>query len=89
LNSVTTPQAANATRAGHGGISKKPVRKLERPFSKKDFIHLILKSEKARGSLSFLKRENDIVIREILREKAHKFAVSIHDFAKFRQSPSH
>jgi REP element-mobilizing transposase RayT len=42
---------------------------------------LILKSEKARGALNFLKRENDVAIRDTLREKAHKFGISISDFA--------
>jgi REP element-mobilizing transposase RayT len=68
-------------RRTHGGVPKKPARKLERPLSRKDFIHLVLKSEKTKGSLSFLKRENDIVIRDILREKAHKFGEVIADFA--------
>ena len=69
------------SRRTHGGAATKPARKLERPLSRKDFIHLILKSEKAKGGLSFLKRENDIAIRDILRMKAHKFGVSISDFA--------
>jgi hypothetical protein len=47
-------------RLSHGRVLKKPTRKLERPLSRKDFIHLILKSENAKGSMSFLKRENDI-----------------------------
>ena len=68
-------------RRTHGGAKTKPARKLERPLSRKDFIHLILKSEKAKGHLSLLKRENDIAIRDILRKKAHKFGVSISDFA--------
>jgi REP element-mobilizing transposase RayT len=68
-------------RRVHGGVSKKPARKLERPLSRKGFIHLILKSEKAKGTLSFLKRDNDIAVRNILREKAKKFGVVIADFA--------
>jgi REP element-mobilizing transposase RayT len=68
-------------RRTHGGVPTKPARKLERPLSRKDFIHLILKSEKAKGALGFLKSENDIVVRDILREKAKKFGVVIADFA--------
>jgi REP element-mobilizing transposase RayT len=40
-----------------------------------------LKSEKAKGALSFLKRDNNLAIRDILREKAKKFGVVIADFA--------
>jgi REP element-mobilizing transposase RayT len=67
------------SRVTHGGVALKPARKLERPLSKKDFIHLILKSEKAKGALSFLK--HDALVRNILRAKAKKFGVTIHDFA--------
>jgi hypothetical protein len=41
-------------RQTRGGISKKPARKLERPLSRKDFIHLVLKSEKSKRLAQFL-----------------------------------
>lgn len=68
-------------RTQHGGSETKGHRKLERPLSTKRAIHLVLKSNKAKGSLSFLHAKNKIAVESILRTKAHKFGVKIAEFA--------
>jgi len=68
-------------RVSHGGGLNKGKRKLERPLSKKKWIHLILKSDKARGALSFKMPKNKIAIERILKAKARKFGVKIADEA--------
>ena len=68
-------------RTAHGGRPSLGSRKLERPLSAKCWIHLVLKSEKAVGKLSFLHAPNKIAVQKILKEKARKFGVSIADEA--------
>src|SRR6266404_4770630 len=69
------------SRTIHGGTTGKGRRKLERPLGKRNWIHLVLKSEKAVGKLSFLNAKNKIVIEKILKDKGRKFGVSIADHA--------
>jgi REP element-mobilizing transposase RayT len=68
-------------RTTHGGIDSKGQRKEYRPLSGRKWIHLTLKSEKAKGPWSFLTPKNQQIIREILKEKAKKWGVQITDFA--------
>ena len=68
-------------RTQHGGTLNKGHRKLERPLSTKKWIHLVLKSDKAKGKLSFLTATNKILIQKILKEKAGKFGIKIADQA--------
>jgi hypothetical protein len=68
-------------RTQHGGLKTKGHRKLERPLSNKKWIHLILKSDKAKGTLSFLTPKNQSMIQSILTEKSKKFGIKIADFA--------
>jgi REP element-mobilizing transposase RayT len=68
-------------RVSHGGGLYAGKRKLERPLSKKKWIHLVLKSDKARGPLSFKTPINKIAIQGILKAKARKFGVKIADQA--------
>ena len=68
-------------RTQHGGMGSKNHRKLERPLSTKKWIHLVLKSDKAKGPLSFLKPTNQVFIRELLRQKALRFGIKIADYA--------
>jgi REP element-mobilizing transposase RayT len=68
-------------RTQHGGLAAKGCRKLERPLSTKKWIHLVLKSDKAKGRLSFLTARNQALIRTILREKSKKFGIKIADGA--------
>ncbi|MCC7404935.1 MAG: hypothetical protein IT288_11115 [Bdellovibrionales bacterium] len=68
-------------RTQHGGVETKGHRKLERPLSTTRPIHLVLKSHRATGSLSFLTHKNKPVVEGIIREKARKFGVRICQFA--------
>ena len=47
----------------------------------RNWIHLVLKSEKAVGKYSFLGAKNKILVETILKQKARKFGVSIADLA--------
>ena len=64
-------------RTTHGGIDSKGRRKEYRPLSEKKWIHLTLKSEKAKGPWSFLTPKNQQIIREILKSKSKKWGVQI------------
>ena len=68
-------------RTQHGGMSTKGKRKLERPLSGKKWIHLVLKSDKAKGALSLLTPKNEIGVERIVKSKARKFGVVIGDYA--------
>ena len=67
-------------RTTHGGAKLKGHRKLERPLSTKRWIHLVLKSEKAKGSMSFLNARNQIFIQKLQSEKAKKFGIKVARF---------
>jgi len=68
-------------RTQHGGVETKGHRKLERPLSTSRPIHLVLKSHRAKGVLSFLTHKNKPVVEAIIRGKARKFGVRICQFA--------
>jgi hypothetical protein len=68
-------------RVTHGGIASKGRRKLERPLSSKHWIHLVLKSDKARGTLSLRAARNQLYIKKTIDAKAQKFGLIIGDFA--------
>lgn len=61
----------------HGGSLRKGTRKVARPFIRKRPIHIVLRSTKARGNLSFLKTKNDRKIAAILKKQASKHYVKI------------
>ncbi len=63
----------------HGGVSLKKRRKIKRPLVAGVPTHLVLKSSKARGELSFLKNKH--MVGALLKEKSRKFFVEILDFA--------
>lgn len=64
-------------RRTHGGVPSRGRRKLARPFAKNKWIHLILKSEKAKGPWSLLAPRNKIFIQKLIRQKAKKFGVQV------------
>jgi hypothetical protein len=69
------------SRTIHGGASSKGHRKEERPFSSKRWLHLILKSEKAKGKLSLKAAKNQVWIKRHIDEMARRFGVKIGDYA--------
>ncbi len=69
------------SRRAHGHTLNKGKRKLERPLSTRQWIHLTLKSDKAKGHLSFLTARNKEIVKSVLLQKAKKFGVIIADRA--------
>ena len=68
-------------RVTHGGTETKGKRKEFRPLSTKRTIHLVLKSDKAKGKLSFLTHKNKPMIEKILESKAKKFGIKLAEHA--------
>lgn len=62
----------------HGGMKLKKRRKIKRPLVPGAVTHVVLKSSKATGDLSFYKHK--ILVKSLLSEKAKKFFVEIKDF---------
>lgn len=64
-------------RRTHGGVPSKGRRKLVRPFAKNKWIHLILKSHRAKGAWSLLHPKHKIFIDKTIQEKAKKFGIHV------------
>lgn len=62
----------------HGGTSLKKRRKLARPLTPGAVTHLVLKSSKTQGRLSFYWHKQ--LVHRLMKEKARKFFVEILDF---------
>jgi hypothetical protein len=75
------PVKTPSERTQHGGTFGKNHRKELRPLSTKKWIHVVLKSDKAYGPLSFLHPNHELWIEKLLHEKAKKFGVKIGDYA--------
>lgn len=65
-------------RRTHGGVSLKKRRKIRRPLVPGAITHVVLKSSKAKGNLSFYKHK--ILVHSLMKEKAKKFFIEVHDF---------
>ncbi len=65
-------------RATHGGTSLKKRRKTKRPLTPGAITHLVLKSSKAQGELSFYAHKE--LVHSLLKQKAKKFFVELHGF---------
>jgi len=74
-------QKKRYSRYHHGGESGRGRRKLERPLSSKRWIHLVLKSDKAKGRLSLLTATNQIYVRRLIYAKGKQFGIAIADYA--------
>lgn len=61
----------------HGGVSLKKRRKIKRPLIPGLTTHLVLKSSKAQGQLSFYQHKK--LVHALMKEKAKKFFVEIID----------
>lgn len=62
----------------HGGISLKKRRKVARPLTPGLITHVVLKSSKATGALSFYRHKN--AVSKLLKEKSKKFFIEILDW---------
>lgn len=67
-------------RTEHGGSKSIGKRKLERPFAKGNWVHLVLKSSKAHGKYSLLSAKAQTYIESLVYKKAKQFGVSIGDY---------
>ena len=62
----------------HGGSKSKARRKVARPLVPGKITHVVFKSSKAIGSLSFYK--NRLLVKHLLKKRANKYFVEILDF---------
>lgn len=67
-------------RTQYGGLKSKGHRKLERPFSAKRWLHVVLKSDRANGKLSLKAAANQTFIRTLIYDKGERFGVNVADF---------
>lgn len=63
----------------YGGITKGK-RKVARPISTKKWMHLTLKSKKAKGNFSLLNPKNFLKVSQIIKKQAFKHGVEITDY---------
>lgn len=64
-------------RTQHGGANTRGRRKTERPLDRKKWIHLVLKSDKAKGRLSLLHAKNHPYVEQTLKQKAKRYGVRL------------
>src|SRR5947209_7277270 len=72
---------ARRNKLEHGGGIRKGKRKLARPIDSKRAMHLVLKSERAKGHWSMLRPQYTRNIRRIADKAAQKNGVRIYKFA--------
>ncbi len=77
---TTSQKREQKRRLTHGGSLAKGKRKSRRPLSTKKWIHLTLKSHKAKGAYSMLAPKNAKWIDQLVRTKAKKFRVDLKDY---------
>ena len=65
-------------RFTHGGMSLKKRRKMKRPLQAGRITHVVFKSSKAKGALSFYKHKG--VVYGLLKQRSRKFFVEVLDF---------
>ncbi len=69
------------SRKFHGGIYSKGKRKTKRPLDTKKPLHLVLKSHKAKGRMSFYHPDNKTKVHTIVYKYAERFGIKIFDFS--------
>lgn len=65
-------------KLSHGGVAKRSKRKVARPLVPGKVTHVVFKSSKAKGNLSFYK--NKLLVKHVLKERSNKYFVEILDF---------
>jgi len=63
-----------------GSLLKKSNPKVRRPVSTKHAMHVVIKSSRAKGSYSFLRKKNRQGIDKILKAQAKKFGIRIYRY---------
>ena len=79
LSLFSSKVRAELQRTEHGGDFRRGRRKLERPVSVRRPMHVVLRSERARGGWSM--RKHQTKIREALRACRERSGVRIYEFA--------
>jgi REP element-mobilizing transposase RayT len=74
------PRLGFSHRPDHGGELRKGKRKVARPFSHKHAIHVVLRSERARGSWSLLARKNERLVERLLSVCARRYHLRLYRF---------
>lgn len=64
----------------HGGATRLGKRKIARPLATKKPLHLVMRSSKARGELSFLHRRNKADLYLLLLATAKRFGIKIYRY---------
>ena len=67
-------------RVTHGGAKARGKRKTKRPLATKQWMHLVLKANKAVDKYSMLAKRNASWIDRLIKAKAKKFGVELKDF---------
>jgi REP element-mobilizing transposase RayT len=62
----------------HGGVGSKAKRKVARPLVPGKITHVVFKSSKAKGNLSFYK--NRLLVKYLLQQRSKKYFIEILDF---------
>jgi REP element-mobilizing transposase RayT len=78
LSLIPKSELSTFKACSHGGMSLKKRRKIARPLLPGKITHVVFKSSKAKGDLSFYK--NKRLVASLLREKSKKFFVEILDW---------
>ena len=68
-------------RIEHGGTLRQGKRKLSRPFNPNKALHLVMRSSKAKGEWSLLKRRNENQILGLVYRFAAKNHVTVYKYA--------
>jgi hypothetical protein len=78
MNLISKEELRCVKSWSHGGSKLKQRRKIRRPLIEKKPIHVVFKSHKARGALSFY--NNKRLVAALLRERAEKYFVEVRQF---------
>ena len=70
-----------AKRTEHGGAIRSGRRKLARPIDSKRPMHLVVRSEKARGTFSLLSYRHEKKIRFLVQSQAKRYGVRVYRYA--------
>lgn len=78
---ATIPGFSLAARREHGHEIRRGQRKTARPFDRRIPMHVVFRSERAKGSWSFLNQRNDRRVKHIIYDVARRTHVRIYKFA--------
>src|SRR3989339_381659 len=65
----------------HGGEKRKHKRKIARPISTKDALHVVIRSTRAKNQWSLLHPRHVKRIKELIKEASDRFQIRIYQFA--------